>query len=191
VRNRFLMTSVAVLLGLSLVGAACGNDDESADDGTTSEETTTTAAEGATRTVVVVAQEEPEASTLVKFVTAAGLVAKLSGEGPFTIMAPTNEAFAAVPTETVESLEADPEGALAEVLQLHVIQGAVDSEAAAAAAGTCVETLGGPVLVEENADGELTFGGAKILRVDIEGSNGVIHFIDGVVTAAATDCPTS
>jgi len=153
--------------------------------------TTTTSAAKATKTVVVLLQEDPQASTLVKFVTAAGLGATLSGPGPFTIMAPTNEAFAAVPAATVESLQADPTGALADVLKLHVIPGAVDSAAATAAVGTCVDTLGGKVLISKDAAGNLLFGGAKILRVDIKGSNGVVHFIDGVVTAASTDCPTS
>lgn len=192
-RNRFLMSSAALVLGLALVGAACSDDDESSEETTTTaaEETTTTAADTSSKTIVVLAQEDPEASTLVKFVTAAGLAATLSGEGPFTVMAPTNEAFAAVPADTVASLEADPTGALADVLKLHVIQGEIDSEAAAAAAGTCVETLGGPVLVAEDAEGNLTFGGAKILRVDVTGSNGIIHFIDGVVTAPSTDCPAS
>ncbi len=150
----------------------------------------TTVAESS-KTVVVVAQEAPEASTLVKFVTAAGLAATLSGDGPFTIMAPTNDAFAAVPAETVATLEADPSGALTDVLKLHVIPAAVDSAAATAAVGTCVDTLGGKVLIGQDAEGNLTFGGAKVGPVDIKASNGIIHFIDGVVTAASTDCPAA
>jgi len=102
-------------------------------------------------------------------------------------MAPTNEAFAAVPADTLAQLQADPTGALADVLKLHVISGAVDSAAAAEAAGTCVETLGGKVKIEKVGE-DLTFGGAKITQVDIEGSNGIIHVIDGVVTAPSTDC---
>mgnify|MGYP003906141693 CR=1 FL=1 len=60
--------------------------------------------------------------------------------------------------------------------------------AATAAAGTCVETLGGKVKVEKDAEGNLTFGGAKIVKTDIKGSNGTIHVIDGVVTAPSEGC---
>lgn len=192
-RNRFLMTSAALVLGLSLVGAACSDDEETSETTTTeaaAEETTTTeAAEMATEdmTVVEIAQDNPDFSTLVDLVVQAELAETLSGEGPFTIMAPTNEAFASVDEATLSALTADPTGALADVLKLHVIAGEVDAAAATAAAGTCVETLGGQVKVEE-VDGGLTFGGAKIVSTDIVGSNGIIHVIDGVVTAPSTDC---
>lgn len=190
-RNRFLMTSAALVLGLSLIGAAC-SDDETADETTTTaaaEETTTTEAETATedQTVVEIAQSNPDFSTLVDLVVQAELAETLSGEGPFTVMAPTNTAFEAVDEATLSALAADPTGALADVLKLHVISGEVDAAAATAAAGTCVETLGGQVKVEQ--DGEnLTFGGATIVSTDIVGSNGIIHVLDAVVTAPSTDC---
>ncbi len=123
----------------------------------------------------------------MELVTAAGLAETLSGTGPYTIMAPTNDAFAEVPQATLDQLAADPQGALTDVLKLHVISGKVDSAAAAAAAGTCVDTLGGKVKIEKVGE-DLTFGGAKITAVDIEGSNGVIHVIDGVVTAPSEGC---
>jgi uncharacterized surface protein with fasciclin (FAS1) repeats len=190
-RNRFLMTSAALVLGLSLVGAAC-SDDESSEETTTTEaaaEETTTTAETATedQTVVEIAVANPDFSTLVELVTAAELAETLSGEGPFTVMAPTDEAFAAVDEATLSALAADPTGALADVLKLHVISGEVDAAAATAAAGTCVDTLGGKVKVEQDGD-SLTFGGAKIVSTDIKGSNGIIHVLDGVVTAPSTDC---
>jgi len=188
-----MMTSAALVLGLSLVGAAC-SDDESADETTTTEatadETTTTVAdETATedQTVVEIAVANPDFSTLVELVTAAELAETLSGEGPFTVMAPTDEAFAAVDPATLSALAEDPTGALADVLKLHVISGEVDAAAATSAAGTCVETLGGQVKVEQDGD-NLTFGGATIVSTDIKGSNGIIHVLDGVVTAASTDC---
>jgi uncharacterized surface protein with fasciclin (FAS1) repeats len=196
-RNRFLMTSAALVLGLSLIGAAC-SDDETTDETTTTEamaeETTTTAAEEEAtegETIVDIAVGNPDFSTLVTAVTEAGLAETLSGEGPFTVFAPTNAAFEALPAGTLDTLLADPTGDLTSILQLHVIAGEVDSAAAAAAVGTCVETLGGPVLVDEDADGNLTFGGAVISDVDIEGSNGIIHVIDSVVVAESTDCPAS
>ncbi len=118
-RNRFLMTSAALVLGLSLVGAAC-SDDESADDTTTTtaaEETTTTETATEDQTIVEIAVANPDFSTLVELVTAAELAETLSGEGPFTVMAPTDEAFAAVDEATLSALAADPTGALADVLQ--------------------------------------------------------------------------
>lgn len=191
-RNRFLMTSAALVLGLSLIGAAC-SDDETADETTTTaaaEETTTTEAETATedQTVVEIAQSNPDFSTLVDLVVQAELAETLSGEGPFTVMAPTNTAFEAVDEATLSALAADPTGALADVLKLHVISGEIDAAAATAAAGSCVETLGGQVKVEATDDGGLTFGGANIVSTDIVASNGIIHVLDAVVTAPSTDC---
>jgi uncharacterized surface protein with fasciclin (FAS1) repeats len=191
-RNRFLMTSAALVLGLSLVGAACSDDEDTAEETTTTEaaaETTTTEAMAEeSETIVDIAAGNEDFSTLVTAVTEAGLVETLSGEGPFTVMAPTNAAFEALPAGTLDTLLADPTGDLTDILKLHVISGEVDSAAATAAVGTCVETLGGKVLISQEGE-NLLFGGATITDVDIQGSNGIIHVIDGVVTAASTDCP--
>jgi uncharacterized surface protein with fasciclin (FAS1) repeats len=121
-------------------------------------------------------------------VTTAGLVETLSGEGPFTVFAPVDAAFAEIPAATLTALQADPTGKLADVLKLHVMAKEFDSAAVTEAVGTCVETLGGKVLIGQEGD-NLTFGGATITDVDITGSNGIIHVIDGVVTEAAADCP--
>jgi len=189
-RNRFLMTTAALVLGLSLVAGACSSDSDDASSDTTAaaEATTTTAADAADETIVDIAASNPDFSTLVTAVTEAGLAETLSGPGPFTVFAPTNAAFDALPAGTLDTLLADPSGDLTSILKLHVIAGNVDSAAATAAVGTCVETLGGKVLIGQDGD-SLTFGGATITDVDIEGSNGTIHVIDGVVTAASTDCP--
>ena len=190
-RNRFLMTSAALVLGLSLVGAAC-SDDEDSDEidhhrAPRRPPPPRHAAESS-ETIVDIAAGNPEFSTLVTAVTEAGLAETLSGEGPFTVMAPTNAAFEALPAGTLDTLLADPTGDLTDILKLHVISGEVDSAAATAAVGTCVETLGGKVLISQEGE-NLFFGGATITDVDIQGSNGIIHVIDGVVTAASTDCP--
>jgi uncharacterized surface protein with fasciclin (FAS1) repeats len=137
------------------------------------------------QTIVEIAAANPDFSTLVTAVTEAGLVETLNGEGPFTVFAPTNEAFAALPAGTLDTLLADPSGALTDVLKLHVIGGAVDSEAAIAAAGTNVETLGGPVAVALEGE-NLTVGGATVVTADIEACNGIIHVIDAVITAPAS-----
>ncbi|MFM7068185.1 MAG: fasciclin domain-containing protein [Actinomycetes bacterium] len=189
-RNKILISSVALVMSFGLVAGACSSDDSTEDAKATTttamaEETTTTAAD---KTIVAIAAGDENFSTLVSLVTAAGLAETLSGTGPFTVMAPSNDAFAKVPAATVDALKADPKGALTDVLKLHVISGNVDSAAATAAAGTCVDTLGGKVKIEKDADGNLTFGGAKIVKVDIAGSNGTIHVIDGVVTAPSEGC---
>jgi transforming growth factor-beta-induced protein len=144
------------------------------------------AQEGECQSIVEIAAGNPDFSTLVTAVTEAGLVETLEGDGPFTVFAPTNAAFDALPDGVLDSLLADPEGALTDVLLLHVIDGAVDSEAAIAAAGTNVETLGGPVAVA--LDGEtLTVGGAPVIDTDIEACNGIIHVLGAVITEAAAD----
>jgi len=192
-RSKTLSTLVALLLGLGLVAAACSSDDESAQEAnsntttTVAEDGATTTAPAETGTIVDIAAGNPDFSTLVELVTAAGLGETLSGSGPFTVFAPTNEAFAAVPADTLAALQADPTGALTDVLKLHVISGEVDAEAATAAAGTCVETLGGKVKVEQVGDG-LTIGGVPIVSTDIKGSNGIIHVLGGVITAPSADC---
>lgn len=136
------------------------------------------------QTIVEIASGNPDLSTLVTAVTEAGLVETLNGDGPFTVFAPTNAAFEALPAGTLDSLLADPTGALTDVLQLHVIAGEVNSEAAIAAAGTNVETLGGPVAVALEGE-SLTVGGATVIQTDIEACNGIIHVIDAVITEPA------
>lgn len=193
-RSKTLSTMFALLLGLGLVAAACSSDDESAKEANSETTSTTMASEGTettmageTGTIVDIAAGNPDFSTLVELVTAAGLGETLAGEGPFTVFAPTNSAFAALDPATVEALKADPQGALTEVLKLHVISGKVDAAAATAAAGTCVETLGGKVKVEKSGD-SLTIGGAPIVTTDIMASNGIIHVIDGVIATASEGC---
>jgi uncharacterized surface protein with fasciclin (FAS1) repeats len=143
------------------------------------------AQEAECQTIVEIAASNPDFSTLVTAVTEAGLVETLNGDGPFTVFAPTNAAFAALPAGTLDSLLADPSGALTDVLKLHVIAGEVDSAAATAAAGTNVETLGGPVAVALEGE-SLTVGGATVVTADIEACNGIIHVIDAVITAPAS-----
>ena len=151
---------------------------------------TTAGAQEDPGTIVDIAAGNPDFSTLVTAVTAAELVDTLSGPGPFTVFAPTNSAFAAVPSETLDALLADPSGALTDVLSLHVISGNVSSEQAIAAAGGTVDTLGGPITVE--LDGEnLVVGGATVIDADIAASNGTIHVIDAVITQTAPAAETA
>ncbi len=116
---------------------------------------------------------------LVAAVQAAGLVDTLKGDGPFTVFAPTDEAFAKLPAGTVDALLADPEGALKQILLYHVVPGKVlssdlsDGMEAATVQGENVKfTLG---------DGKAMVNDANIVAADIETSNGVIHVIDSVI----------
>jgi uncharacterized surface protein with fasciclin (FAS1) repeats len=105
--------------------------------------------ETASATIVDVASEAGTFTTLIAAVDAAGLTETLMGEGPFTVLAPSDEAFAALPKGTVESLLEDPEGALTDILSLHVISGteATSTDVVAIGDGGTLDTLGGTVTV--------------------------------------------
>lgn len=116
-------------------------------------------------------------TTLVAAVEAAGLVDTLKGEGPFTVFAPTDEAFAALPEGTVEALLADPE-ALAKILTYHVIAGKVMSTDLTN--GMMAATVNGAELTIMT-EGGVMVNDANVTAADIEASNGVIHVIDKVL----------
>ncbi|MCS6844122.1 MAG: fasciclin domain-containing protein [Caldilineales bacterium] len=117
-------------------------------------------------------------NTLVTAVQAAGLVDALKGEGPFTVFAPTDEAFAKLPAGALEGLLADPE-ALKQVLLYHVIAGKV--MAADVKDGLTAATLQGETVRFTVADGTAKINDATIVATDVEASNGVIHVIDAVI----------
>ncbi len=120
-------------------------------------------------------------NTLVAAVEAAGLVDALKGEGPFTVFAPTDEAFAALPAGTVEALlEPENLAQLQAVLTYHVVAGSYTSDIDA---GTYnLATLqGSEVSIVVGEDGSVTVDGANVITADIETSNGVIHVIDAVI----------
>jgi uncharacterized surface protein with fasciclin (FAS1) repeats len=118
-------------------------------------------------------------STLVAAVEAAGLVETLKGEGPFTVFAPTDEAFAALPEGTVEELLL-PENIdqLTAILTYHVVPGAVMS--GDLTDGMEAETVEGG-MVTIGTEGGVTVNDANVVTADIEASNGVIHAIDTVL----------
>lgn len=118
-------------------------------------------------------------NTLVAAVQAAGLVDTLKGEGPFTVFAPTDEAFAALPAGTVESLLLpENKDMLIAVLTYHVVPGKV--MAADVASGEVPTVNGETATVEVSASG-VTIEGANVVKTDIKTSNGVIHVIDAVI----------
>ena len=115
--------------------------------------------------------------TLVKAVQEAGLVGTLSGEGPFTIFAPTDEAFEKLPEGTLENLLEDREG-LGKILTYHVVKGKVMSDQVVNL--NKAETVNGQDVSIDSTDG-VKIDNAKVITTDIECSNGVIHVIDTVL----------
>ncbi|MCC5862064.1 MAG: fasciclin domain-containing protein [Gammaproteobacteria bacterium] len=118
--------------------------------------------------------------TLVAAVQAAGLVETLQGEGPFTVFAPTDEAFAALPEGTVESLlQPENRDQLVAILTYHVVAGKV--MAADVVNLTSAETVNGASVTIAVEDGAVKIDGATVIQADVEASNGVIHVIDQVI----------
>ena len=118
-------------------------------------------------------------STLVTAVQAAGLVETLKGDGPFTVFAPTDDAFAAIPEAELEALLADKEK-LTAVLTYHVVPGKV--MAADVVKLDSATTVQGSDVDIEVSDGGVSVDAANVVTTDIETSNGVIHVIDAVIT---------
>ncbi len=118
--------------------------------------------------------------TLAAAIKAAGLVEALKADGPITVFAPTDAAFAALPKGTVESLlKPENKAQLAAILKFHVIPGRVYADAAAK--GAKVATLQGGSIQTMAKDGKVWVNGAQVIGADIETSNGVIHIIDSVL----------
>ena len=133
---------------------------------------------GMKKDIVDTAVAAGDFNTLVTAVKAAGLVETLKGEGPFTVFAPTDAAFAKVPTDTLNALLAD-KAALANVLTYHVVAGKV--MAADVVKLTSAETVQGQAVSIEVKDGKVYVDGAQVVATDIKASNGVIHVIDAVI----------
>lgn len=142
--------------------------------------------------VVDIAIDSDAHTTLVAAVKAADLVSTLKGDGPFTVFAPTNAAFDALPEGTVASLlKPENKATLQSILTYHVVAGNLDSEAVVNAieAGDGkaeVETVQGGTLTAYVSDGKVYLedekgNKAQVTAVDLKGSNGVIHVIDAVV----------
>jgi uncharacterized surface protein with fasciclin (FAS1) repeats len=135
-------------------------------------------------TVVDVASSTDGFSTLVAAVSAAGLVDTLNGAGPFTVFAPTDEAFAALPPGVLDALLL-PENkeTLVKILTYHVVPGTV---LAADVTDGEVATVEGQTVTFSTADG-VTVNGAKVIQADVMADNGVIHVIDAVILPPDVD----
>ncbi len=192
--------NIAVTAGVAalliLTGCSSSSDGSAATTATSADATSAAATESETMgsetmgsgasveagTIVDVAAGNPDFSTLVAAVKAAGLVETLSGTGPFTVFAPTNEAFAALPAGVLDKLLL-PENkeTLTKVLTYHVVPGKVTSDQVTAGDVTTVE--GSPIAI--TTDGGVKINGTTtVTAVDVEASNGVIHVIDSVLIPA-------
>jgi uncharacterized surface protein with fasciclin (FAS1) repeats len=169
--------ALALVASISLV--ACGSD-------ASTEEVveTTVMEEVAANDIVAVASSTEGFSTLVAALTAAGLVETLQGEGPFTVFAPNDEAFAALPEGLLEKLLL-PEniGVLTSILTYHVVAGKVLSTDVTAGDAPTVE---GSTLTLAVMDG-VQVNDATVIAADVEASNGVIHVINKVLVPPTVD----
>ena len=193
--TRYLRLAAGFALTLGLLASACSDDasntaDSSAEQSTVPAAAGTTAADAAMATqndIVDTAIAAGDFTTLVAAVRAAGLEDTLRGEGPFTVFAPTDDAFAALPPGTVETLLEDPTGDLATILTYHVVPGAVPAADVVGLNGQDVATVEGDSFrVNVGGDGSVTLTDAAghdvaVVTTDIETSNGIIHVIDGVL----------
>jgi uncharacterized surface protein with fasciclin (FAS1) repeats len=131
------------------------------------------------KTVVAVASEAGNFKTLVSAIKAAGLSEKLSGKGPFTVFAPTDEAFAKLPAGTVDNLlKPENKQKLTDLLTYHVVQGKV--MAADVKTGP-VKTVNGKEVELKSENGKVTVGKAQVTKADVDAFNGVIHVVDTVL----------
>jgi len=163
---------MAILMAISVAAA-------SAVAGSCGSHTQTAAASCSSKDIVAVASGAGQFNTLVAAVKAAGLVDVLKGEGPFTVFAPTDEAFAKLPAGTVdELLKPENRDKLVAILKHHVVPGKV---MAADVKPMAAKTAAGNELQLNVKDGKVLVASATVVKADIEASNGVIHVIDAVV----------
>jgi uncharacterized surface protein with fasciclin (FAS1) repeats len=181
VKNRTTPFVLAALVAVSVLAGACSSNSSS------STTTTTKAPSTSSQNIVQIAAGDPQLSTLVAAVKAAGLVGTLEGPGPYTVFAPTNAAFAALPAGTVTTLlEPANKAELTSLLTYHVVPGKVTSSDLKAGP---VTTVNGATFTVNSENGTFTItdgkgGTAHFVTTNIEASNGVIHVIDAVLQPA-------
>lgn len=194
--------AVAGVISLALALGACAESTDSGDSADTTtatvaetttteatettEVTETTMAEAATTDIVDTAVAAGDFTTLATALEAANLVETLKGPGPFTVFAPTDEAFDALPEGTLDELLADPTGDLAEILKYHVIEGEVMAADVLEMDGQSVATVQGAELTIEVDGEQVTLvdnsgNRVNVVSTDVDASNGVIHVLDAVL----------
>ncbi|WP_315789924.1 fasciclin domain-containing protein [Fischerella sp. JS2] len=132
------------------------------------------------KTLIALAESSRQFTVLTKALKAAGLVDILQGQGPFTVFAPTDAAFAKLPQDAVQDLlKPENKEVLVKILTYHVVSGQVLSSDLKSGEVKSVE--GGPISVKVNSPKDVMVNDAKVVQADIKGSNGVIHAIDNVI----------
>lgn len=190
--KKYLAAAGAVALAVSLSACSDDSDDDSAT--STAAETSeaaeytdpSAAAEQTEGDIVDTAESAGDFTTLLTAVKAAGLEDTLRGDGPFTVFAPTDEAFSALPANALDDLLADPTCTLADILKYHVVEGEVLADDIADMDGDTVTTvLGEDLTVEVDGDTVYLVDGTgnrvTVTATDVDASNGVIHVIDAVL----------
>jgi uncharacterized surface protein with fasciclin (FAS1) repeats len=179
--TRGLAAIGAAAAGALLLLTACSSSDPAPAPAASATDDITSAAP---QTIVDVASADTDFSTLVAAIDAAGLVDTLSGEGPYTVFAPTNEAFAALPPGVLDALLLpENKDTLTKILTYHVVDGEVTSDQIT---DGDVPTLEGESVTVSTADG-VTVNGAMVVAADVAASNGVIHVIDAVLVPSDVD----
>ena len=170
-RTTCTLLMVALVLGAAVLVCGCTSLRED-----NVQNQTPAGTPGENLTIDEVLARDGNFSTFVRALDASRLEGLLTGSGPYTVFAPTDEAFSRLPPETLDELFEDPKGNLAEALLYHVAPG----EYPASTGGTIATVQGSPI--DLDATGEsMTVNGAKVVRADIPAANGVIHAIDAVL----------
>jgi len=182
---RNLSMCVVAVLATGTLAAACSSNSSSS----TTTTTMAAAKAAASKNIVELAVSDPQLSDLVTAVKAAGLVNTLEGPGPYTVFAPNNAAFAALPAGTLSALlEPANKAELTKILTYHVVPGALKASEIMPGA---VTTVNGATFTVNDSGGKLTITDGKgntvdIVQTNIVASNGVVHVISGVLMPPAS-----
>lgn len=182
--SKRLTIGLVGLGALATLGACTQPSTDTAPEDTAMEDTTmeeTDAAYDEAETIVAVAAENESFDTLVQALEAAELTDVLAAEGPYTVFAPTDEAFDALPEGTLDQLlQPENQETLAQILTYHVVpQSVMSSEIMP---GEVETVAGSPInITVDEATGTVMVNGAQVIQPDVEASNGVIHVIDQVM----------
>lgn len=177
IRRRLASPLLTVLL---LVVAACGGETEPAAD-ETMQDTTEMAPETPTSTIIDVARADTSFSTLVAVLEQTGLDETLNSEGPFTVFAPTNAAFARLSDGTLDTLTNEE---LTNLLTYHIVSGRMPA-ADVSSMAALPTTQGSDLTVTVTEDGTVMVNDATVVMTDVEAENGIIHVLDTVLMPPA------
>ncbi len=180
-----ILRLLAALLALTLLAAACGDDDDTSTDDTSTDDTATDDTTETPATVLDLAVEAGQFTTLAAAIDAAGLTETLQGEGPFTVLAPTDAAFEAALAAlnlTADELLANEN--LADILTYHVLPQEADSQLVATLDGQSVPTVNGDSVDISVSDGTISVNDAEVVSADLVAENGIVHVINAVLLPA-------